>query len=93
MSKIIKGPDVGQLSFKCPACLILHTVNESWEFNNDFEFPTFSPSILEQGYAKGIEGPFRCHSWITKGRIKFFSDCSHDKAGQQWFDLLEIIEE
>lgn len=97
-----------QLSFMCPACKDTHEINQSWEFNEDYELPTISPSILTEGvgwtYGEMPDNffelstdeqekhrkPWRCHSWITKGRIKFFKDCSHELAGQQWFDLIEM---
>lgn len=93
-----------QLSFMCPACKTTHEVNQSWEFNDDYEHPTLSPSILTHGFKSfkklgddatveelcQNEVPYSCHSWITKGRIKFFKDCSHELAGQQWFDLIEM---
>lgn len=82
-----------QYFFMCPACNETHAFNQTWEFNGDYELPTISPSLLVTGY--GFDGnknsvPIICHSWITKGKIKFFKDCSHDKAGTQWHDLLEI---
>lgn len=82
-----------QLFFMCPACNDTHAVNHTWDFNGDLESPTLSPSILTHGVMPDGNGgykEFRCHSWITKGKIKFFGDCSHDKAGQKWFDLLDI---
>lgn len=95
IKKIPQDETHWQYEFMCPGCNDTHTLNNTWEFNNDYEFPSLSPSILTQGHMKDENAeygssPFRCHSWITKGKIKFFEDCSHDKAGQKWFDLLEI---
>lgn len=44
----------GQTEILCPGCKTTHTLNidpskkPCWEFNGDFEKPTFSPSILER---------------------------------------------
>ena len=32
--------------FYCPGCDAVHGVNNAWQFNNDYEKPTFSPSVL-----------------------------------------------
>lgn len=82
-----------QLQFMCPACKDRHALNDTWEFNGDYEFPSLSPSVLCQGYMfdeNRNSVPFRCHTWITRGKVKFFKDCSHEMAGQQWIDLLPI---
>lgn len=99
MVRVIKKitPSGGyQLYFMCPACKEIHGINQTWEFNEDYEFPSISPSIRCTGYKfdenhKSV--PFECHTWITKGKVKFFKDCSHEMAGQQWIDLPEIDEE
>ena len=52
-----------------------------WDFNGNFELPTFSPSVLshydmpEEGDDPAIH--FRCHSFVRNGRIEFLSDCTH----------------
>lgn len=67
-----------------------------WGWNGSLEKPTFTPSILVQGVIpvteeehKRIMGgekiepkPFRCHSFVTNGQIKFLNDCSHKLAGK-----------
>ncbi len=94
--KIIKVPESEssfQFQFMCPGCGATHSFNDSWEFNGDYDSPSISPSILVTGYRfdeNRNSVPYTCHSWITKGKIKFFNDCSHNKAGQKWFDLPEI---
>ncbi len=32
--------------FQCPSCKESHTIGPTWLFNNDFNKPTFSPSLL-----------------------------------------------
>lgn len=69
----------------------------AWGFNGDGDRPTFTPSVLTWGKARfltdeeseviraggKVDVPdFRCHSFVTDGRIQFLSDCSHDLAGQ-----------
>lgn len=68
----------GTLQFYCPACKELHTVNpKGWNFNGDYDKPTFSPSIL---VTWGDDR--RCHSFIKDGEIQYLSDSTHELAGQ-----------
>lgn len=96
MAKIVKIPEsesTFQLQFMCPACKMRHSFNSTWEFNGDYDLPSVSPSILTYGHRfdeNHNSVPFRCHSWITKGKIKFFSDCSHEIEREKWIDLLDI---
>lgn len=63
-----------------------------WSFNGNFEKPTFKPSVLVTwNEPSDVEGEFddeskdkqfRCHSFVTDGRIQFLSDCTHSLAGQ-----------
>ena len=65
----------------CVGCNCHHAVNQSWEFNGNFEKPTFRPSILCNGNVK-LEGTMqRCHSFVTDGMIEYLSDCTHALAG------------
>lgn len=66
-------------AFHCPACGFAHwfkTDGGGWMWNGDRDKPTVRPSILAYSDA------FRCHSWITDGRIEYLNDCSHDMKGQ-----------
>lgn len=77
--------------FQCPGCKCHHGVwtthkngNQAiWQFNNDLEKPTVSPSILvtwEPHPTKG--GKFICHSFVRDGNIEFLTDCTHELAGK-----------
>lgn len=57
--------------FFCPGCECAHGFNSSWSWNEDFENPTVSPSILAIGSK-------RCHSFIKNGKIQFLNDCEHE---------------
>jgi hypothetical protein len=81
----------GRVEFICPGCGYLHCLNirpsesrPSWEFNGDYDKPTFQPSILMKTYK--YEGEEKidicCHSFVTDGKIQFLSDCTHELAGQ-----------
>lgn len=48
----------------------------SWNYNEDDERPTVSPSILNTTR----EG-FRNHVFIRDGKITYLSDCTHEMAG------------
>lgn len=39
-------------AFFCPGCKTWHSVGKGWTFNKDFEYPTFSPSILVRSGCK-----------------------------------------
>jgi predicted Fe-S protein YdhL (DUF1289 family) len=84
------------LGFFCPGCKRVHQFNRTWQFNENYEKPTVSPSLLVRGTipiteeqaARIVAGekiepvPYICHSFITDGKIQFLSDSTHDKAGQ-----------
>lgn len=92
----------GLVGFWCPGCAEMHMINvdpedrPAWGFNEDYEFPTFSPSILVTGkrritedeYTRIVAGealeiPDRvCHSFVRTGQIQFLNDCTHGLAGQ-----------
>lgn len=64
--------------FECPGCKYQHPFDDRWGFNEDYEKPTFHPSLLvhESRYSP------RCHSFVRDGKIEFLSDCGHELAGQ-----------
>lgn len=92
----------GRVAFMCPGCRELHQVavagdaRPAWDFNGDFDRPTFSPSILVRGsrpitddeHRRIMAGeaiksePTVCHSFVRDGQIQFLSDCTHDLGGQ-----------
>lgn len=102
------GP-INGVGFICPGCKQVHICPTSdykhegndyiWGFNNDFNKPTFTPSLLWRSGHFAQEGPpcwctpdkevearpewcYRCHSFVTDGKIQFLGDCSHALAGQ-----------
>jgi hypothetical protein len=83
--KLEKVEDSPDYSFYCPGCECDHGVwtTESnnnkaiWQFNDDMDKPTFSPSLLIH-HGAGIV----CHSFIREGKIEYLSDCTHKFAGQ-----------
>jgi hypothetical protein len=80
--KPVRRADNGELygyRLNCPGCNKPHVVGTGWHFNGDMERPTFEPSVLVTG---GGDPTYRCHSYVTGGRIQFLSDCSHALAGQ-----------
>lgn len=74
----------------CPACQQSHLFDlERWKFNGNFDSPTFTPSMLIYGNKsgkirvhEGVTYGHRCHSFVTDGKIKFLSDCTHGMAGE-----------
>lgn len=75
----------------CPGCKQLHPIatvapnysNAIWEFDHNYECPTFKPSINVVG---------RCHYFITAGKIMYCGDSKHALSGQT-VDLPDIPEE
>lgn len=81
-----KGDPGGWLIY-CPGCHNSHLFDNRWKFNGDVDKPTFMPSMLVNGskIIKEYDGEtygHRCHSFVTDGKIKFLSDCTHSMAGQ-----------
>lgn len=69
----------------CPGCSTTHEIDESWDFNEDFDSPTFKPSVLGTGKRPNKDEEWeewRCHSYITDGKIRFLNDSTHELAGQ-----------
>lgn len=75
--------------FWCKGCDMFHVINLdstyssiTWDFNENYEKPTFSPSILVE-YPWGMERrKVICHSFITDGKIQYLGDCTHALANQ-----------
>lgn len=71
--------------FHCPGCKCGHRFFKDgrWQFNGDYEKPTFSPSLLNthlpnDARTKGL----RCHLFVRDGMIQFLGDCTHELAGK-----------
>lgn len=100
--------DMGQVSSKlrrgetqyfhwCPACEEMHQLPDSWSFDGNLEFPTFTPSFKHSGVKtinvngewtgewerdeNGKPVPFICHYVLTNGILNFCADCTHSMAG------------
>ncbi|MCA3488688.1 MAG: ammonia monooxygenase [Rhodobacter sp.] len=84
--------DGGRVAFWCPGCGEAHQIMVSrdatpdgpcWGFNGDGDCPTFTPSIFVNRPGPSFHpGVPSCHSFVTKGRILFLQDCTHELAGQ-----------
>ena len=91
MPKFLKvdtfGSDGNIIHFLCPGCKGRHSiitggVPEACQFNENFDSPTISPSVLvtwAEGEAKIKKA---CHSYIKNGMIQFLNDCTHELKGQ-----------
>ncbi len=84
MSKVIKVGNHGEAQIYCPACQRMHGLRlephpQAWNFNEDYDKPTFSPSLLVKVYTPE---EIICHSFIKDGMIQFLSDCTHNMAGK-----------
>ena len=79
----------------CPACEEIHLApHNGWTFNNDLDFPTFTPSLKHTGIQTiNKDGrwtgewvldqnkkpiPMCCHYFIKNGVIQYQNDCTHD---------------
>lgn len=96
----------GKVSFWCPGCDMAHVVTVDrlegqegprWDWNEDTEQPSFSPSVLVRtGHFVEPQGKHCdrsgdpdwpcdcvcCHSFVTNGYIQFLDDCTHAMAGK-----------
>jgi len=94
-SMIIQIDDYGLiypcLVFICPGCALSSTglhmlaVNTevkkpAWQWNENTEYPTLSPSILSKFRFEGLD--FICHSFLSSGVFNFLDDCTHELKGQ-----------
>jgi hypothetical protein len=102
---VLRTMGEGLLGFWCPGCSEMHMVNTevsdrprtpAWEFDGNYDAPTFSPSINVTGVRKLTAGEYQrvlageavvpvprvCHSFVRAGRIQFLDDCTHALAGQ-----------
>lgn len=61
--KIHDLPD-GRHAFRCPGCGDVHALNNTWAFNNDYDKPTFSPSVLVT-CGHYVNGYTKEHCWCT----------------------------
>ena len=74
----------------CPACQYCHTFRtvktpgetvDIWEFDGNFDSPTFTPSMGANGNGNYPNAPY-CHSYVTDGHWEFLKDSTHRLAGQ-----------
>lgn len=64
----------------CQGCNMHHHIPKYWTFNNDFNRPTFGPSIKMQGHCEGLD--YVCHFIIKDGMITYCNDCTHELKNQ-----------
>jgi hypothetical protein len=77
----------GRFVFYCPGCDAHHIINTNpishlpvHYLSGTFAKPTIRASVLSKGDKQS--GKPHCHSFITKGEIKFLWDCTHQLAGK-----------
>lgn len=76
----------------CPACVEMHLLPDSWEFDGNLESPTFRPSFrhtwfkyenyTESGIGIGEKIQCVCHYVVTAGKIAYCGDCTHSMLNQ-----------
>ena len=82
---------VASLDALCPACGFEHSFrvdreghgkwDSVWEFNGDYEKPTFNPSMGANLHRQEEHHPI-CHSFLRDGIWQFLADCTHAMANQ-----------
>ena len=75
-----QGNHSGYIHF-CPGCKTYHMFDFRWQFNGDYEKPTFKPSMLINR-ERSVENAPRCHYFLKSGQIQFLSDCTHEFANK-----------
>lgn len=79
---------------ECPGCKTFHYIQSgadkgpNWDFNGDFDKPTFSPSLLVNPNRE-CPDQHQCHSFIRDGQWQFLNDCTHELAGQT-VDMIDV---
>ncbi len=72
--------------FWCPGCETHHRFvtklgegeeGPVWGFDGNAERPTFTPSLRVR-----LGDGAQCHLFLTKGVVRYLSDCTHGLAGQ-----------
>ncbi len=63
----------------CQGCGGSHVIPDTWTFDNNFESPTFTPSVR---ITWGRDFRNCCHYFIKAGNIEYQGDCTHSLAGQ-----------
>lgn len=72
--------DGDEIVYYCPGCDDVHIIpvknrDVIWNYNNDVNAPTLSPSI-KATMGKGI-----CHHFVRNGEIQYLGDCTHAMKG------------
>lgn len=88
-SPVLRKTDGGHVHW-CPACQRIHTIPDGWQFDGDYDQPTFWPSIsikyngpdADQPEPNGAMWAAHCHYNVAEGQIRFCPDSSHALAGQ-----------
>ena len=81
--------------FYCPGCRCSHAVptipeevekgetpGPCWTWNGSKKTPTIRPSIVTTFKSGPRKDQTRCHLFVTAGKIKYLSDCTHRFTGQ-----------
>lgn len=91
-SKLLKHGDENRLIFWCCGCNHHHGVPidgpRRWEWNQSFDKPTLSPSVLITYDGPTSELPPRCHLFLRDGMLQYLDDCAHGMAGK----TVELVE-
>lgn len=61
----------------------------SWSWNGSLDAPSLRPSVASYGYDNKLCCSFKCHSWITDGKVQFLSDSTHAMVNTS-ADLLDV---
>lgn len=62
--------------------------NGCWQWNGSLDKPSFTPSLL----CDASTPEYRCHLYVTDGKIIYCEDCHHELKGQT-VDMVDIPED
>jgi hypothetical protein len=87
---VLRTLEGGRVAFMCPGCKEMHHVRTclpglrgsidgpSWQFNGDYDRPTFSPSVLVRGHAVERDDTGRwTGEWLRDGAGNPISTVCH----------------
>ena len=94
ITRFYGGGEIAHLDAFCPACDRVHSFSVDleghgkwreedpvWDFDGNWESPTFSPSMLANKDDANEYFPI-CHSFLKNGHWEYLEDSTHELAGQ-----------
>ena len=85
MSKLVYNQEENSYYLHCPGCNTTHSIKTGntdkgslhvHKFDENFDKPTFSPSVIVDYGLDGVNNRRVCHFFVTEGRLDY-QNCFH----------------